>query len=615
MSNGETIDELVERVATIKCHACHSEVNVARALPFATVKCPECAEDLPVPALMGNFILFREIGKGAMGAVYQAFDTTLKRHVAIKVVLKSLGDDPSFVENFMQEAQALAALNHVNVVQIYSCGTEKGQPYIVMELIEGDRLDQMMSEDAPMNEKRLLGIAQDVIHGLQAAHEIGLIHGDIKPQNILVDQRGTAKVVDFGLARNAENDQVATEIWGTPYYIAPEKARRQREDHRADIYCLGATLFHALTNRPPFEGETARDVVMKRLNEPAPSVQEFRPELNDGTAQMIARMLETEVSRRYPTYDSLISDLNRALHQARQGPRKVDAAKTRKGKGSKGVWVFLFLLIAGLGAAAYFLLSPGPSEAPEAPQGRYVNKLVNGRIVQVFVPFDEEKASSTANAAESAAVPDGRIPLQLPVSEGEGKDAVIRSKAPRSNFGAEPSLAVSGSKTNSSKAYFLFDLSPVNLFKSDQPSVIVQFAEAYDGETHPSQLQVWGLLGSTALTKWTEGEGGENRGFSGPITWNNAPANDAGSPYELDDGAARIFLRTTINQKIDAGGTVKLVSEEGDDTFLEFLQDDQDKRVTLVITQFTTNAVPPFVLPSIQHPDLEPLKMEFIVDP
>ena len=207
-----------------------------RDSPFSVVHCPSCGAELPVPAVLGNFVLFKTIGKGAMGAVYQGFDQTLKRHVAIKVILQTLGEDTVFVDNFIREAQALAALNHVNVVQIYSCGKEKGHPYIVMEMISGERLDDMMAKRGALNEKRVLEIALDVTNGLKAANEIGLIHGDIKPQNILIDQRGTAKVVDFGLARNVDAETDTAEIWGTPYYIAPEKARRQKEDHRADIY-------------------------------------------------------------------------------------------------------------------------------------------------------------------------------------------------------------------------------------------------------------------------------------------------------------------------------------------------------------------------------------------
>jgi serine/threonine protein kinase len=236
--------------------------------------------------------------------------------VAIKVMLSSYGDDPEFVANFRREAQAAAALNHPNVVQIYSFGIEHGQPYIVMELLTGGRFDAMIAR-GDMDQGLVVKIGTDVAEGLNAANNIGLIHGDVKPENILLDSNGNAKVLDFGLAYFRDKGQQPEGIWGTPYYIAPEKVRRQPSDARADIYSLGATLFHALSGQPPFEGKTPIDVVKARLVRPAPNLRDVRPDIKPELETIIRRMLEAEPARRYPNYHSLISDL-RAL-QSKMG--------------------------------------------------------------------------------------------------------------------------------------------------------------------------------------------------------------------------------------------------------------------------------------------------------
>jgi len=293
-----------------------------------------------------------------MGAVYRALDETLGRYVAIKVMRRSLAADRQFVENFLREARAAAALSHPNVVQVYSCGEWRGQPYIVMELVDGGRLDEEISRGEPMDEVRALEIALDVAEGLRAAAEIGLVHGDIKPANILFDSHGTAKVADFGLARFARREPESGEVWGTPYYIAPEKARRQKVDHRADIYSLGATLYHALGAKPPFEGETATDVVLARLKNPAIGLRVIRPSLQPETADVVARMLEADPFMRYPTYESLIADLREALRIAKQQSRG-GARRTRKQKTNVAVMVFVSAAVAAaIGVALWVGLRP-----------------------------------------------------------------------------------------------------------------------------------------------------------------------------------------------------------------------------------------------------------------
>jgi serine/threonine protein kinase len=297
--NEETISILADPVEKIACRKCGAHLDVSRMPSFSAVVCPQCGLKQMVPALLGQFLLLELLGAGGMGAVYKALDQALGRYVAIKVMKQAMGNDPQFVENFLREARAAAAINHRNVVQIYSCGQEKGQPYIVMELISGGRLDEQIGKGEPLDEVRVLEIGVGVAEGLKAANDIGLIHGDIKPANVLFDKEGTAKVADFGLARFiAWQQNRGGEVWGTPYYIAPEKARGQKEDNRSDIYSLGATLYHALGAKPPFEGQTATDVVLARLKNPAVSIRVVRPSVQPETADVIGRRPAAFIARR-----------------------------------------------------------------------------------------------------------------------------------------------------------------------------------------------------------------------------------------------------------------------------------------------------------------------------
>lgn len=299
--------------------------------PFLEFACPHCGTRQVVPARFGGFLLLGLLGRGGMGAVYHGLDEQLNRHVAIKVLQTSIGANAELVATFRREARSAAALNHPNVVQVYSFGVERGQPYMAMELLTGGRLDQMLAKGEPLDESFIMNVGASIAQGLSAASEIGLMHGDVKPENILFDNGGVPKIVDFGLATFMQQRQTVDGVWGTPYYIAPEKVRHQTSDARSDIYSLGATLFHALTGKPPFDGETPVDVVKARLLAPAPRIETVRPGLSQTTSEIIARMLEMEPARRYPTYASLLGDL------PKDADRHYAPASLRMSRGGRGV--------------------------------------------------------------------------------------------------------------------------------------------------------------------------------------------------------------------------------------------------------------------------------------
>lgn len=327
--DSKDIGIITDRVPEATCSKCGCKIDVADLEPFVGVECPDCGSVENVPAKLGQFLLLNLIGKGGMGGVYYAEDTALGRHVAIKVMLQSLGDNREFVETFKREAQAVAKLNHPNIVQIYAFGKEKGQPYIVMELVGGQRLDKMMEGGKQIDQALAMKIAVDVADALKAADEIGLVHGDIKPENILLDEKGSAKIVDFGLATFAHQAS-AEGIWGTPYYIAPEKIRRQPVDARSDIYSLGATLYHALTGKPPFEGNTPIDVVKARLEKDPAELSVLRPKIDRFVESIVMRMLQRQPVRRYPNYSSLLGDLRKAVQTL--GPVKTGTFAAQKAR-------------------------------------------------------------------------------------------------------------------------------------------------------------------------------------------------------------------------------------------------------------------------------------------
>jgi hypothetical protein len=259
----------------------------------------------------GNFLLERELGAGGMGGVYMGRDKMLDRPVAVKVMLKEYGNDEAFVEKFKKEAQAAARLIHPNIAQVYSYGICDGMPYIAMELVAGGSLFRLMQNSPGKTDvARVMKICEQVAQALRCATDQGLVHGDIKPENILLDANGNAKIVDFGLAAMQKDTD---EIWGTPYYIAPEKVKKEPLDHRADMYSLGATLYHALTGVAPFEGEDPIAVVKKRFEGAPKKPSEIRPELTSAIDELILKMLEIEKDKRFPSYESLLEAFNAVL--------------------------------------------------------------------------------------------------------------------------------------------------------------------------------------------------------------------------------------------------------------------------------------------------------------
>ena len=214
-----------------------------------------------------RYEIVSKIGTGGMADVYKAMDHKLNRFVAVKVLKPEFREDATFVKKFRSEAQAAAGLTHPNIVNVFDVGDDEGVYYIVMELIEGITLKEYISKKGKLSVKEATSIAIQVSMGLEAAHSHGIVHRDVKPQNIIISTDGKVKVTDFGIARAASSNTISSNVMGSVHYSSPEQVRGGYSDEKSDIYSLGITLYEMVTGRVPFDGDTTVAIAIKHLQE------------------------------------------------------------------------------------------------------------------------------------------------------------------------------------------------------------------------------------------------------------------------------------------------------------------------------------------------------------
>lgn len=260
-----------------------------------------------------RYEILNKIGSGGMSIVYKGRDRKLNRNVAIKVLKTEYREDANFVRKFREEAQAAACLAHPNIVNVYDVGEEMGVHYIVMELVEGITLKNYIERKGKMTIKEATSIAIQVSMGLEVAHNNDIVHRDIKPQNVMISKEGKVKVMDFGIAKAASSETIASNAMGSVHYTSPEQARGGYSDAKSDIYSLGIVMYEMVTGRVPFDGETTVAVAVKHLQEEMPSPKIYCPELPVSLENIIYKCTEKIAARRYANMSELIADLKQSL--------------------------------------------------------------------------------------------------------------------------------------------------------------------------------------------------------------------------------------------------------------------------------------------------------------
>jgi len=385
-----------------------------------------------VGTVLGNrYSILSEIGSGGMARVYKAQDRYLQRHVAVKILKEECKHDVDFLKRFEKEAQAAASLTHPNIVQIYDVGTDNGNYYIVMELVEGITLKEYIRKVGALDWKEAVSIAIQICSALSKAHSRGIVHRDIKPQNILITSDGIPKVTDFGIARAASVDTSTMKIdtIGSVHYSSPEQVRGGYIDEKSDIYSIGVTIFEMITGRLPFDGESAVSVALKHIQDIPPLPTDIKPGIPSALNMIVMKAMAKSRKDRYQSASELIQDLENLVGKAaepgeillpnvkhdrgRYDTRKLDVLEdddlvrnnripSRRSRNRTMrfvlpfIYVVLILVIAG---GIYLFISAIVNEfrqevqQPEAiTVGSYVNRNINKVIAELeekgIKPYD-----------------------------------------------------------------------------------------------------------------------------------------------------------------------------------------------------------------------------------
>src|SRR5256714_10279074 len=265
--------------------------------------------------LSGRYRLEARIGSGGMSTVYRALDETLQRQVAIKLMNREFASDSDQLERFRREARAVAQLSHPHIVGVIDAGEDEGRPYIVFEYVQGETLKERIRRLGRLPVAEAVAYAVEIARALGYAHQRHIVHRDVKPQNVLIDAEGSAKVTDFGIARTLDQEGLTADgrVLGTTDYVSPEQALGHKVTGQSDLYSLGIVLYEMLTGEVPFTGENQVAVAMKHVREALPDVQRLRPEVSSALAAVLDRATAKDLDQRYADDLELISDLEDVL--------------------------------------------------------------------------------------------------------------------------------------------------------------------------------------------------------------------------------------------------------------------------------------------------------------
>jgi serine/threonine-protein kinase len=370
------------------------------------------ARTVPGEVIADRYELEELVGTGGMSSVYRARDRLLERYVALKVLHPHYADDDEYVERFRREARSVAQLSHPHIVTVIDRGEDDGQQFIVFEYVDGENLKQFVERTGPLPTRRAVELALEVADALAFAHEHGLVHRDVKPQNVLLTPDGDAKVTDFGIARSLDVEHGMTQtgtVLGTSNYLSPEQASGKTTTATTDVYSLGVVIYELLTAEVPFPGDNFVAVAMKHINEPPPDLLEKRPDVPLRLAAAVERAMAKEPERRFPTMDQFAWELRQCLAELdapdaertfiaqspvlrESRPHRVRATRSR-------VPLYAVLALAAIAAIIVGVLALGGSKGkPKAASGATGGAVVALSGVGADDPFGNNRAEHDSEA-------------------------------------------------------------------------------------------------------------------------------------------------------------------------------------------------------------------------
>ena len=376
----------------VKCPKCHFEN------PDDTLYCGKCATPLPSEQISaptktleaakeklttgstfaGRYQIIEELGKGGMGKVYKAHDTEIKEKVALKLLKPEIAADKKTIERFQNELKFARKISHRNVCRMYDLNKEEGSYYITMEYVPGEDLKSSIIRMGPLSTGKAIFIAKQVCDGLAEAHELGVVHRDLKPQNIMIDRKGNARIMDFGVARSVTGKGItgAGVMIGTPEYMSPEQVEGKEVDQRSDIYSLGVILYEMVTGRVPFEGETPLSIAVKHKTEAPKEPRELNSQIPEDLSRVILKCLEKDKEKRYQSAGEVRSELTNIEKGIPTTEREIPRRKPITSREITVTFGLKKLFIPGLVVAAIIIaavtiwqLLP-QKKAPSLPAGK-----------------------------------------------------------------------------------------------------------------------------------------------------------------------------------------------------------------------------------------------------